>query len=191
MGLSYRSSGKRLIDICGAAAGLVASSPVLAVASIAIWAEDRHTPLFRQVRVGQHRQPFVLVKFRSMRIATETVESHAASDAWVTRVGRILRRTNIDEIPQLWNVLLGDMSLIGPRPALPSQEGLVALREAANVYDLKPGLTGLAQVRSYDGMPEAEKAAHDAEYARRVTFWVDTAIVLRTLKYLTRKPPTY
>jgi O-antigen biosynthesis protein WbqP len=189
--MTYRDSGKRVVDVCGAATVLVAASPVLAVAAAAIWIEDRHTPFFQQVRVGQNHKPFVLVKFRSMRVSTESVESNVASEAWITRVGRVLRRTNIDEVPQLWNVLRGDMSLIGPRPALPSQEGLVALRDAGDVYDLKPGLTGLAQVRAYDGMPDAEKAAHDAEYARRLTFLVDVGIVLRTLKYLTRRPPTY
>jgi O-antigen biosynthesis protein WbqP len=187
----YRRGGKRLLDALLAGAALVLLSPLLAITAAAIWLEDRHGPLFRQERVGRHGRPFRLVKFRSMPVGTPSVPSDAARQLRVTRVGRLIRLTNVDELPQLWCVLRGDMSLVGPRPALPSQRELVALRRARGVEALAPGLTGLAQVNAYDGMPESEKVEWDARYVARVGLAADLGIMLATVGYLLRRPPVY
>jgi len=132
-----------------------------------------------------------VTKFRSMPVTTADIPSAQAGALRVTRVGAIIRRTNIDELPQLFNILKGEMSIVGPRPPLPSQTRLLELRAAEGALDVAPGLTGLAQIKSYDGMPETEKAAYDGQYARNVTFLNDTMIVLRTFGYLAHRPPVY
>lgn len=187
----YEPTGKRLLDVALASGMLLLTSPVMVGTGAAIWLEDRHTPFFRQTRLGQYERPFTVLKFRSMHITTRDVSSAGASTTWVTRVGRVIRRTNIDELPQLWCVLRGDMSLVGPRPALPTQHELVHLRRAKGAYTVKPGMTGLAQLRAYDNMPDEEKANHDGEYAARVSALTDLRILVGTLRYLARKPPTY
>lgn len=111
---------------------------------------DSGSPIFRQVRVGRDRKPFVLWKFRTMRLDTASVATHLADAAAITRLGSFLRRSKLDELPQLWNVLRGDMSLVGPRPCLFSQEALIAARHARGVYTARPGITGLAQLSGID-----------------------------------------
>jgi O-antigen biosynthesis protein WbqP len=187
----YRRVGKRLLDFVLAGTAFVALSPLYAVAAAAIWLEDQRTPLFFQDRVGRNGRVFRLVKFRSMPVGVPSLPSEAAGQLVVTRVGRVIRRTNIDELPQLWCVLRGDMSLVGPRPALPSQTELVGLRRERGVDALAPGLTGLAQVNSFDGMSVAEKAEWDAKYLARVTLFEDMRIMLATVVYLMRRPPVY
>jgi len=187
----YRRFGKRAVDVVGASAALVLLAPLLAATAVLIKLEDRGPVLFRQTRVGRGGDPFPFLKFRSMAIGTPNLASADARGLRVTRVGRWIRRTNIDELPQLVNVLRGEMSLVGPRPALPSQTALVELRSRGGALDCLPGLTGLAQVSAYDGMPETEKAAFDGEYARTVSLRRDAGIVLRTFRYLTQPPPVY
>jgi O-antigen biosynthesis protein WbqP len=109
----------------------------------------------------------------------------------VTRVGRFIRRTNIDELPQLLNVIRGDMSVVGPRPPIPSQTELCLMRQQTGADKCRPGITGLAQIRGYDHMPETEKAEYDTEYANQVSFWNDVKIIAGTFPVLTRKPPVY
>ena len=147
--------------------------------------------LFRQERVGANETRFTALKFRSMPTGTADLPSDRAEDLRVTAVGRLIRRTNLDELPQLWNILRGDMSFVGPRPALPTQEELVRLRDANGASRCYPGLTGLAQIKSYDGMPVSEKAEWDGTYAQRVTAGRDLGIVIRTFGYLVRQPPVY
>lgn len=187
----YRRGGKRLLDAVLAGTALVLLSPLLALTAAAIWLEDRHDPLFRHERVGRDGRLFRLVKFRSMPVGTPSVPSDAARQLRVTRVGRIIRRSNVDELPQLWSVLRGDMSLVGPRPALASQVELVRMRRASGVERVAPGLTGLAQINSYDGMPETEKADWDSRYERNVSLSGDLRIMLATVGYLLRRPPVY
>lgn len=182
---------KRCCDVFVCVLALALLSPLLALVALAILIEDGGPPIFRQQRIGRSGVPFTIFKFRSMPVGTPSLPSASAGALRVTRVGRILRRTNIDELPQLWNVLKGDMSLVGPRPALPSQAALLSLREAAGVLRLRPGLTGLAQVNAYDGMPETEKVQWEDRYARRVSLGGDLAILLRTCVYLLRRPPSY
>lgn len=187
----YERGVKRLFDVIVSAIALVLLSPLLLCTAVAIRLEDGAPVLFRQTRVGQNNEPFRIFKFRSMPVAAPNVPSTQARELRVTRVGRVIRRTNVDELPQLINVLRGEMSIVGPRPALPSQSDLLAMRAAKGVQRLKPGLTGLAQVNAYDGMPEAEKVEWDVRYASRVSSRSDLAVVLRTIGYLLRRPPVY
>lgn len=139
----------RLLDLLLSAIGLLALSPLLLILLGAGWLDTR-APMFRQVRVGRHRAPFTLVKFRTMRPDTASVATHLADASAVTPLGRFLRRTKLDELPQLWNVLKGDMSLVGPRPCLFNQDELIAERAARGVFAARPGITGLAQIQGID-----------------------------------------
>ncbi|MBO2550353.1 sugar transferase [Shewanella algae] len=139
----------RLIDFLAAFFGLLILWPVLLVVTI-IGMFDTGSPIFIQTRVGRNKKPFKLIKFRTMSIETKSVASHLASNTSITRLGTFLRKTKIDELPQLINVLKGEMSLVGPRPNLFNQEELITERTALGVYDVLPGVTGLAQVQNID-----------------------------------------
>lgn len=139
----------RVVDIVLSLAGLVLGVPVLLVLLGIGWLET-HSPLFQQVRVGRSQQPFVLVKFRTMCSGTESVATHLVDAGGVTQFGKFLRRTKLDELPQLWNVFRGEMSLVGPRPCLPSQSELIAARAVRGVFNVRPGVTGLAQINGID-----------------------------------------
>jgi Sugar transferases involved in lipopolysaccharide synthesis len=139
----------RILDILFATLGLVFGLPFL-VAIYVVGLFDTGSPLFRQERVGRCKKPFILVKFRTMAPETKSVASHLADSSSITPVGRFLRRTKLDELPQLWNVLKGEMSLVGPRPCLFNQVELIQERESRGVLDARPGITGLAQVNDID-----------------------------------------
>jgi len=139
----------RCLDVALAGTGLVLGFPVLMFLTI-IGLFDTGSPVFRQVRVGRNKKPFTLVKFRTMKPDTASVASHLASASAITPFGGFLRKTKLDELPQLWNVLKGEMSLVGPRPCLFNQEELIAEREKRGVFDHRPGITGLAQVNEID-----------------------------------------
>lgn len=139
----------RLLDVALSLSGLILGAPVLIVIAGLGWLDTR-SPLLRQPRVGRHQKLFVLVKFRTMRVGTAHVASHQADASAITPLGTFLRRTKLDELPQLWNVLKGEMSLVGPRPCLPSQTELIVAREQLGVYEVRPGITGLAQVSGID-----------------------------------------
>ncbi|WP_032094863.1 MULTISPECIES: sugar transferase [unclassified Alteromonas] len=139
----------RLLDFLFSFFGLIVGFPIFLVLFI-IGLFDTGSPIFKQERVGRHKKPFTLVKFRTMKVDTASVASHLASSASITKFGHFLRRTKLDELPQLWNVLKGEMSLVGPRPGLFNQHELTAAREAYSVYDARPGITGLAQVNDID-----------------------------------------
>jgi lipopolysaccharide/colanic/teichoic acid biosynthesis glycosyltransferase len=187
----YERYGKRIFDILFATAVILAGAPLMCAAAIAIRLDDGGPALFRQERMARAGRRFTIYKFRSMPVATPNIPSSEATRLRLTRVGGLIRRTNIDELPQLLNVLSGDMSVIGPRPCLPTQEVLVRLRREREVDLLRPGLTGLAQVNAFDGMTEVEKVAWEARYAERITFIGDIVILLRTVGYLFRRPPVY
>lgn len=187
----YRQVFKRWFDVVAAGAALVVLSPVMLATAVAVKLEDGGPALFSQERVGTNGKTFRVFKFRSMPVNAGDVPSAMAHALRVTRVGQIIRRTNIDELPQLVNILRGDMSIVGPRPALPRQTELNDMRRENGAWTCRPGLTGLAQVNSYDGMPEPEKAAWDAKYAASVTLGVDVSIILRTFLYLAKRPPAY
>jgi len=187
----YQNIFKRAIDIILSLSALTLLFPLLALIAIAIYLEDRGKIIFRQKRVGVNGTTFELLKFRSMPEDTDEFESAHAHGLAVTRVGRYIRRTNIDELPQLINVLRGNMSLVGPRPPLASQVRLCEFRRENGSIGCLPGLTGLAQVNGYDGMPDEEKARWDGEYAKTMSLFNDAKIVLRTFGYLRKNPPVY
>lgn len=139
----------RLIDFIASFFGLFLLWPVLLIVTI-IGLFDTGSPIFVQIRVGRNKKPFKLFKFRTMSVETKSVASHLASNASITKLGAFLRKTKIDELPQLINVVKGEMSLVGPRPNLFNQEELIKERDALGVYDVLPGVTGLAQVQNID-----------------------------------------
>lgn len=139
----------RIFDVIFSSLGLVLGFPVLILLTI-IGLFDTGSPIFWQERVGKHKKVFVLIKFRTMKKDTASVASHLASSSSITKFGHFLRRTKLDELPQLWNVLKGEMSLVGPRPGLFNQEELTQAREAKGVFNVRPGITGLAQVNEID-----------------------------------------
>ncbi|HLH23177.1 MAG TPA: sugar transferase [Chloroflexota bacterium] len=191
---------KRALDLLGAAALLLVLAPLLAVVALLVKLDSRGPVLFRQQRVGRGGRPFVCLKFRSMRMDADQ-KVHAAyvaerirqglpllklqADPRITRVGRFLRATSIDELPQLWNVLCGQMSLVGPRPAMAYE---VELYDAAQRQRLlvKPGITGLAQVYSRGKGTLNEYVGHDLEYVARRNVWLDLKILLITLPAVLR-----
>lgn len=158
----------RLLDILFALCGLVVGFPVLVILTI-IGLFDTGSPIFRQVRVGRYKKPFTLVKFRTMRKDTASVASHLASASAITPFGGFLRKTKLDELPQLWNVLWGDMSLVGPRPGLFNQEELTAARDKLGIYNARPGITGLAQVNEIDMSTPELLAETDAQMLQSLT----------------------
>ena len=139
----------RLFDLTLAVAGLILTSPLLVILMI-VGLFDTGSPMFRQTRVGRNKKPFTLLKFRTMRPETAHVATHLADASAVTALGKFLRRTKLDELPQLWNVLKGEMSLVGPRPCLFNQQELIEARERLGVFHARPGITGLAQVNDID-----------------------------------------
>lgn len=139
----------RLFDVVFSLLGLVLGLPLLAVLLV-VGFLDTGSPIFRQVRVGRHQRPFTLVKFRTMKPDTASVATHLADASAITRFGRFLRRAKLDELPQLWNVLRGEMSLVGPRPCLFNQQELIEERASRGVFAARPGITGLAQVKGID-----------------------------------------
>ncbi|MCB4793754.1 sugar transferase [Pseudomonas sp. NP21570] len=170
----------RTFDIVLSLLGLVVGAPVLIALAI-IGMFDTGSPIFRQVRVGRHQQPFTLVKFRTMAQGTASVPTHLASSSSVTRFGSFLRRTKLDELPQLWNVLKGEMSLVGPRPGLFNQQELTNERAKRGVFAVRPGITGLAQVRGVDMSTPALLAEMDQEMISSLTLAAYVKYIVQTL----------
>jgi len=158
----------RLLDVVFSIAGLLLGAPVL-LAIYVVGLCDTGSPLFRQERVGRDQRPFTLVKFRTMRPDTASVASHLADASAITRLGAFLRRTKLDELPQLWNVLKGEMSLVGPRPCLFNQTELIDERYSRGVFEARPGITGLAQVSNIDMSTPKLLAETDAHMLKGLT----------------------
>ena len=158
----------RLFDILFASLGLTFGLPILLVLALLGWFDTR-SPLFKQTRVGRKQKPFTLVKFRTMKLGTASVATHLASASAITPFGNFLRRSKLDELPQLWNVLWGDMSLVGPRPCLPNQQELINARENLGVFNARPGITGLAQIQAIDMSTPQKLAKTDAEMLQALT----------------------
>ena len=152
----------RLFDVFFSFVGLILGAPLLLLIYFA-GLFDTGSPIFRQIRVGRYQEPFVLIKFRTMRTETESVASHLADASSITKFGAFLRRSKLDELPQLWNVLKGEMSLVGPRPCLFNQEDLIAARSSLKVFDSRPGITGLAQIQNIDMSTPKLLAVIDAD----------------------------
>jgi putative colanic acid biosysnthesis UDP-glucose lipid carrier transferase len=184
------SRTKRLIDVVGSAVGLVFLLPLLALVALLICLESRGSPIFRQRRTGYKGAPFVIYKFRTMSVAEDgdTVVQAVRGDERITQFGKFLRRSSIDELPQLLNVLKGDMSLVGPRPHAVAHDEFYGGEIAgyAARFDAKPGITGLAQVSGFRGGTQdialmAARVARDVDYIRHWSLWLDLRILVRTL----------
>jgi len=172
----YRSHIKRLIDLFLSIFGIVVLSPVMLIMAIAIKLDSRGPIFFKQKRVGIHKTHFNIYKFRTMRTDTpKDTPTHllADSDQYITKMGRFLRRTSLDELPQIINILFGQMSIVGPRPALWNQYDLIEERDKFNANDIMPGLTGWAQINGRDELPIEVKAKYDGEYVRKMSFLFD------------------
>ncbi len=158
----------RCLDIVIASLGLVFGFPILALLYL-LGLFDTGSPLFFQTRVGQFQRPFTLVKFRTMKPSAASVATHLADPSAVTKLGAVLRKTKLDELPQLWNVMWGDMSLVGPRPCLFNQTELIAERATRKVFDIRPGITGLAQIQGIDMSTPVLLAETDAKLLANLT----------------------
>lgn len=180
----YRRFFKRLIDFLLSLLGTILLSPVLAALAVWVKCSSPGPVLFKQKRVGRGKTYFQIYKFRSMRSDTpKDMPTHLLEnpEAFITPAGRFLRRTSLDELPQLFNILKGEMSIVGPRPALWNQDDLVAERDKYGANDCVPGLTGYAQVHGRDELPIPEKARLDGYYAQHLSFWLDVKIFFRTI----------
>lgn len=181
---------KRLLDLLLATlSGLPLLIPA-ALLALLIKLTSPGPVLYWSDRVGRNNRVFRMPKFRSMRVGTPTVATHLLADphAFLTPIGSFLRRSSLDELPQLWSILVGDMSFVGPRPALHNQHDLIDLRTEVGVSELLPGLTGWAQINGRDELPTAEKVRFDGEYLQRQSLWLDLRILwLTVLKVLRRE----
>ncbi len=180
---------KRMFDLaCALVAVVLLAFPILAIA-LAVRLTSPGPALYWSDRIGRYNRMFKMPKFRSMRIDTPSVATHLleSPEQWLTPIGSFLRKSSLDELPQLWSILKGDMSFVGPRPALFNQDDLIALRTTKGVHELLPGLTGWAQVNGRDELPIPQKVELDAEYLRRRTFLFDLRVLWMTaLKVLAR-----
>ena len=179
----YVKYGKRAVDFGLALAGLIGLGWLLVLLALLVRLTSPGPALFRQRRIGRNKKEFEILKFRTMRIDTpQDMPTHLLTDPerYVTPLGRWLRRTSLDELPQLFNILKGEMALIGPRPALWNQFDLIAGRELYGVNRLRPGLTGWAQVNGRDEIPLVKKIRLDAEYAKRISWRFDLKIFFMT-----------
>jgi len=170
----------RILDILFSLVGLILTMPFLFILYV-IGLFDTGSPLFMQQRVGRNKKPFTLVKFRTMTVDTASVASHLASTASITTFGGFLRKTKLDELPQLWNVLKGEMSLVGPRPGLFNQEELTLARDVKNVFAVRPGITGLAQVNEIDMSTPELLAETDAKMIATLNLKLYFTYILQTV----------
>ncbi|MGL4383392.1 MAG: sugar transferase [Bacilli bacterium] len=174
---------KRIIDFSVSLIGFIVLLPIITIVALIIKATSKGPILFKQERVGQNDTRFIIYKFRSMQIDTPSeVPSHLLEnpDAYITKIGKILRKTSLDELPQLINIIKGDMSIVGPRPSLPNQYDLNRFRIENKAMTLRPGLTGLAQIKGRDELPIPIKAGFDKEYYEKMSFPYDIYIFFAT-----------
>ena len=181
----YRRFIKRFLDIVLSLGGIVVLALPLAIISLVVRLDSPGPVFFRQKRFGIHKSFFEILKFRTMRTDTpKDMPTHLLSDPtrYITKSGAFLRKTSLDELPQLFNILMGHMSVIGPRPALWNQEDLIALRDEYGANDVMPGLTGWAQINGRDELPLDVKARLDGEYAQNISFAFDVKCFFGTIK---------
>ena len=171
----------RIVEFIFSLFGLIALAPLLLICLLAVRITSPGPALFRQMRVGKDQIPFAIYKIRTMRLGTKEAGTHLVAAQSVTGIGKLLRKLRFDEIPQLYNVLVGDMGLVGPRPCLPNQTELIAARVAENVYAVRPGITGLAQIQGLDMSNPVELAKIDGAYVRTRSFSLDLRIILQTI----------
>lgn len=174
---------KRVIDLILSLLGLIVLTPIFVALIIAIKIDSPGPVLFKQTRVGIGKSHFSILKFRTMRIDTpKDMPTHLLNnpDLYITKVGKFLRKSSLDELPQIWNIFIGEMSIVGPRPALWNQYDLIGERDKYGANDILPGLTGWAQVNGRDELAISDKAKLDGEYTRNISFTLDFKCILRT-----------
>lgn len=180
----YRKFGKRLLDIILSGCGIVILAPVYLIIAAAIKLDDPGPVFFRQKRVGIHKTHFQIMKFRTMKMETpKDMPTHLLDhpEQYITRVGRLLRKTSLDELPQIFQIFTGEMSIIGPRPALWNQFDLIAERDKYGANDVRPGLTGWAQINGRDELSIDVKARFDGEYVEKMSFLFDCKCFFSTI----------
>ena len=180
----YQKHIKRILDFSLSTVGLIILSPVYVILVIAIKADSKGPILFKQKRVGIHKHLFNIYKFRTMSIDTpKDTPTHMLKnpDQYITKVGKFLRKTSLDELPQIFNIIKGEMSIIGPRPALWNQEDLIAERDQYGANDVRPGLTGLAQISGRDELEIPIKAKLDGQYVKNISFSFDCKMFFKTI----------
>lgn len=176
---------KRTLDIVLSFIGMIVLSPFFLLLVLAIKLDSKGPVLFKQKRVGLHKKHFYILKFRTMQIDTpKDTPTHLLEnpEQWITKVGKFLRKTSLDELPQIWNIFVGDMSIIGPRPALWNQYDLIEERDRYGANDVLPGLTGWAQIHGRDELPIAKKAELDGYYVQHLSFGLDVRCFFGTIK---------
>ena len=180
---------KRFFDIVISFFGLIILSPLLALTAVVIFIDDGLPVVFRQKRIGRNAQPFTIYKFRTMKKNTRSAATGELkeSDEQITKSGRILRKTSIDELLQLVNVLNGTMSIVGPRPLIPEEKEIHALRGEYGVYKVRPGVTGWAQINGRDALDDETKALYDKEYVEKQSIAFDIKILFRTVMVVLRR----
>lgn len=175
---------KRILDIILSLCGMIVLSPLFLVLIIAIKLDSKGPVLFKQKRIGLHKKHFFILKFRTMRIDTpKDTPTHLLEnpEQWITKVGKFMRKTSLDELPQIWNIFVGDMSIIGPRPALWNQYDLIEERDRYGANDVLPGLTGWAQINGRDELPIKQKAELDGYYVKNMSFALDCRCFFGTI----------
>ena len=175
---------KRILDIILSFCGMIVLSPLFLVLIIAIKLDSKGPVLFKQKRIGLHKKHFFILKFRTMRIDTpKDTPTHLLEnpEQWITKVGKFMRKTSLDELPQIWNIFVGDMSIIGPRPALWNQYDLIEERDRYGANDVLPGLTGWAQINGRDELPIKQKAELDGYYVKNMSFALDCRCFFGTI----------
>lgn len=185
----YQKYAKRLIDLLLSACAIVVLSPVYLLICIAIVVDDPGPVFFRQKRVGIHKTHFLILKFRTMKVSTpKDVPTHLLEnpEQYITRVGKFLRKTSLDELPQIFQIFTGKMAIIGPRPALWNQFDLIAERDKYGANDVRPGLTGWAQINGRDELPIDVKARFDGEYVQNLSFAFDCKCFFGTIRSVLR-----
>ena len=185
----YRNYLKRVFDFITAILAFIILSPLFLLLCLLIKLDSKGPVFFKQRRVGKGKTEFLILKFRSMKVdAPKDQPTHLLKnpDAYITRLGKFLRKTSLDELPQLINIIIGQMSVVGPRPALYNQYDLVAMRDKYGANDVRPGLTGWAQINGRDELPNDEKSRFDGEYIKKMSFLFDLKCIARTFKSVTK-----
>lgn len=190
----YRCYIKILIDIFVAVLSLIALMPVFGVIAVAIKWDSEGPVLFKQKRCGQYGRTFLIYKFRTMYKTApydRPVKELKNTEQYITRTGRVLRRTSLDELPQIFNMIKGEMSLIGPRPFLLAEGEVLAAREKAGITAVRPGITGLAQINGRNRISNDEKVVFDRKYVENICFFTDAAIFFKTIRYVIKRQDIY
>lgn len=174
---------KRCFDFISSLMGIIIFSPILLLLALIVKCTSPGPILFKQRRIGKDNQEFMIYKFRTMRIDTPNVATHLLKnpEQYITPIGKFMRKTSLDELPQLFNILKGEMSVVGPRPALYNQYDLIEMRTNANVHTVRPGLTGLAQVSGRDELENEKKVYFDQQYVQKQSFFFDLKLILLTV----------